>query len=533
MNDAAPDTRPTGPDPELEAALGDERARRRIDSTFRLSASVAAFAIALVAAFAGLVVGFVSDFVAELGPSARSEVELEALERELLTNVGLGALLALLATVVFVVAYVGPRVRGTQDAFRRLETKTRDALDAARLKSDFMANVSHEIRTPMNGVLGMIELLLGETKDPKQLRRVKTLRVSAKALMRVLNDVLDFSKIEAGKLVLRPHAVSPVELVWQVVELFRAQAELKGLSISMEVGGSPAGLVQLDPDRLKQVLANLVGNALKFTDRGKVRVRLGASALGDGRTLLEVSVTDSGPGIPEDELPRLFQAFSQLDGSLARRHAGTGLGLAISRQIMTLMGGELTVTSAVGSGSTFTVTLPCDNEVEEEGAATPESLRVFPPRQKLRLGGRGRVLVAEDSPVNREVMADFLDELGCDADFVSNGLEAVEAAGRTEYEVILMDCQMPELDGYEATRRIRSRPSERRIPIVAITAHAFEDERDRTREAGMDAFLSKPVRLDGLGELLDQLLPRPVPQALVAARDERPALDARPPSPTR
>jgi CheY-like chemotaxis protein/HPt (histidine-containing phosphotransfer) domain-containing protein len=377
----------------------------------------------------------------------------------------------------------------------------------------------------MNGVLGMIELLLGETMEPKQHRRVKTLRVSAKALMRVLNDVLDFSKIEAGKLALRPRSVTPVELVWEVVELFRAQAELKGLNISMEVKGSPPGFVHLDPDRLKQVLANLVGNALKFTVEGRVRVRLGASALGEGRTLLELSVADTGMGIPEESVPKLFEAFSQLDASLTRRHGGTGLGLAISRQIVTLMGGEISVTSAVGKGSVFTVTLPCDDDVEDDSVA-PESARVVPGRERLRLSGRGRVLVAEDSPVNREVMADFLNELDCAADFVTNGLEAVEAVGKKEYEAILMDCQMPELDGYEATRRIRARPADRRIPIVAITAHAFEDERVRTRQAGMDAFISKPVKLEELAELLDKLLPRRVTPALVMTRNDRPALDA-------
>jgi signal transduction histidine kinase/DNA-binding response OmpR family regulator len=633
MSDTAPNSQPQSVDRELDLALGDERERRRILSTFRLSAAMAAFIVAVVTALVGLVIGLVSHIFAELGPTIRADLDWKArhgasdlahaaeysivlrdepqlkkllarhgadpdilaavvadeegtvlaargevpggtarlfrgppgvlaagpgfvsswaevsiegqgagrvgvavstrreeagsrLKREILRDVGIGALLALLATVVFVGWYVGPLIRVTQGAFRRLETTTRDALAAARLKSDFMANVSHEIRTPMNGVLGMIELLLGETLEPKQLRRVKTLRVSAKALMRVLNDVLDFSKIEAGKLAVRPRAVTPVELVWEVVELFRAQAELKGLTISMEVAGSPPGFVRIDPDRFKQVLSNLVGNALKFTESGRVRVRLGTAPLGENRTLLEVSVADTGRGIPEASIPKLFEAFSQLDGSLTRRHGGTGLGLAISRQIMTLMGGELNVTSTVGKGSVFTMTLPCDDEEEGEPSISPESARVIPARHRVRLAGRGRVLVAEDSPVNREVMADFLNVLDCDADFVTNGLEALEAVGNKEYEAILMDCQMPELDGYEATRRIRSRPAERRIPIVAITAHAFEDERDRTRQAGMDAFLSKPVRIDEVAELLDKLLPRRISPALVATRDERPALDA-------
>jgi signal transduction histidine kinase/CheY-like chemotaxis protein len=471
-------------------------------------------------------IGLVSHLAAELDPTIYAGPGvLSRLEHEFWIAVGFGALLTLLATAAFVRWYVRARLRASEEARRRLEVTARDALTAAQVKSEFIANVSHEIRTPLNGVLGMIELLLDETMEPKQARRIKTLRVSAKALMRVLNDVLDFSKIEAGKLTLRPRSVTPVELVWEVVELFRAQAELKGLSISMEVDGNPPGFVLLDPERMKQVLSNLVSNALNFTEKGAVRVRLGASELGPGRTLLELSVADTGVGIPETSLPKLFDAFSQVDGSRARRGGGTGLGLAICRQIVTLMGGELGVTSTLGKGSVFTITLACDDDVEE-GGASPESARVVTGRDRVRLSGRGRVLVAEDSPVNREVMVDFLNELSCDADFVTNGLEAVEAVARKEYEAILMDCEMPELDGYDATRRIRSRPAERRIPIVAVTAHAFEDERARTRQAGMDAFLSKPIKLDELAQLLDKLLPHRVPPALVATRKERPALQA-------
>jgi signal transduction histidine kinase/DNA-binding response OmpR family regulator len=536
MSDQEAPSRLRNVDHELGAALGDERERRSILSSSRLSVALAAFLLVVVTGLVGLGIGLVSHVFAELGPAIRADPEwkarTDALEREILTTVGIGALLALLASVTFVGWYVRPRVRAIQGAIRRLETTTRDALQAARLKSDFMANVSHELRTPMSGVLGMIELLQGGTMEPKQLRRLKTLRVSAKALMRVLNDVLDFSKIEAGKLALRPRSVTPVELVWEVVELFRAQAELKGLNISMEIDGSPPGFIRVDADRLKQVLSNLVGNALKFTEQGAVRVRLGTSSLGEGRTLLELSVADTGMGIPAASLPKLFDAFSQLDGSLGRRHGGTGLGLAISRQIITMMGGELVVSSSVGKGSVFTVTLACDEDVEED-SISPESARIVPGRERLRLSGRGRVLVAEDSPVNREVMADFLNELACDADFVTNGLEAVEAVGKREYDAILMDCQMPEVDGYEATRRIRSRPAERRVPIVAITAHALEDERVRTRQAGMDAFLSKPVKLDELANLLDRLLPHPLAPALVATRNDRVALDthvARPPA---
>jgi CheY-like chemotaxis protein/two-component sensor histidine kinase len=422
--------------------------------SLRLCTAMAAFIGVVITALVSLALGLVSHAFAELEPAMRvdSPHALARLEGEIRIAIGIGALLAFLASVASIRWYVGPRLRDAESARRRLEKTTHDALQSAQLA-------------------------------------------------------------------LRPRSVTPVELVWEIVELFRASAELKGLRISLEIDGSPPGFVHLDPDRLKQVLSNLISNALKFTHEGAVRVRLHSRPLGAGRTLLELSVSDTGPGIPENSLPKLFEAFSQLAGSDPRRHGGSGLGLAICRQIVTLMGGELGVTTTVGKGSVFTITLACDDDVDED-AVSPAPAGLVAGRKRVRLSGRGRVLVAEDSPVNREVMADFLNELSCDADFVTNGVEALEAVGRKEYDAVLMDCQMPELDGYEATRRIRSQPAERRIPIVAVTGHAFEEERVRTRQAGMDAFLSKPVKLDELAHLLDKLLPHRVPPALVATRKE-------------
>jgi signal transduction histidine kinase/DNA-binding response OmpR family regulator len=509
MSDTVGSSRSQSVDREPDVSPGDERERLRV-LLRRLYVGTTAFVAVVTTGALVLAAGLV----------ARGGVELGVL----LASAAIGALLALLSAVAFARWYVGPLVRGAEDAFQELEATKRDALASARRKDDFIAELSAEIRTPMSGLLGMIELLLGERMEPKQLRRMKTLKVSAKALMRVVNDMLDFSKIEAKALALRPRATSPVEIVWQVVELFRAQAELQGLNIAMEVEGIP-GFVRLDPDRLKQVLSTLVENALKYTDRGRVKVRVESSPLGPGRTELAIHVADTGAGIAAESMPKLFDAFHRSEGSLARRRDGTGLGLALSREIVSLMGGELRAASQVGEGSVFTVKIPCDAE-EDHDSALPDSARNAPARDPIRLKGRGRVLVAEDSPVNREVMIDFLSELECDADFVSNGLEAVAAVAHRPYDAVLMDCEMPELDGYDATRRIHAMSLERRTPIVAVTAHAFEEEQDRARRAGMDAFLSKPVKLTELAELLNRLLPRELSPALVVTRNEWPALDS-------
>jgi signal transduction histidine kinase/DNA-binding response OmpR family regulator len=510
MSDTVGSSRSQSVDRELDVSPGDERERLHV-LLRRLYVGTTAFVAVVTTGALVLAAGLVS----------RGDVELGVF----LASAGIGALMALLSAVAFARWYVRPLVRGVEGAFQELETTQRDALASARRKDDFMAELSAEIRTPMGGLLGMIELLLGEKMEPKQLRRMKTLKVSAKALMRVVNDMLDFSKIDAKTLALRPRATNPVEIVWQVVELFRAQAELQGLNIGMEVEGSPPGFVRLDPDRLKQVLSTLVENALKNTERGRVKVRVEASPLGPGRTELAIHVTDTGVGIAAESRPLLFDAFPRSEGSLARRRDGTGLGLALSHEIVSLMGGELRAASQVGEGSVFTVKIPCDAE-EDHDSALPASARPAPVSDRIRLKGRGRVLVAEDSPVNREVMSDFLSELECDADFVSNGLEAVAAVAHRPYDAILMDCEMPELDGYDATRRIHAMPLERCIPIVAVTAHAFEEEQDRARRAGMDAFLSKPVKLTELAELLNRLLPRELSPALVVTRNEWPALDS-------
>jgi len=441
------------------------------------------------------------------------------LEREILLVAGFGGLLALLATFGFVGLYVAPLIRMTQVAFDRLETTTRTAIQASRLKGEFIANVSHEIRTPMNGVLGMIQLLLGTRLEPKQEKFMKTLQISAIALLGVLNEVLDFSKIEAGKMQLSPRPTDPKQLASEVVQLFQAQAELKGLELACEVAANVPKTVAIDADRVRQILSNLVGNALKFTDKGSVRVTLDAGAPANGETVLEVRVRDTGAGIPADALAGLFEAFAQVDGSITRRHGGTGLGLAISRRLALLMGGGIEVESKLGSGSVFTLRFPAE-VCETDGALDRPSRRVVPAPQKS-FAGLGSVLVAEDNPINRDVVGEFLAEFGCEVEFVGNGGEAVAAVRERRFALVLMDCQMPGMDGYEATRRIRAAESGHRTPIVACTAHAFDAEREKTERSGMDDFLSKPLTVGALADVLERYLGPGVP---AARADTAPAL---------
>ncbi len=580
------------------------------------------------------------------------------LESEIFWTAGVGCSLGLLASVIFVGFYVGPLIRVTETAFERLEKTTRAALEAVRLKSEFLANMSHEIRTPMNGVLGMLELLRKTTLDAKQKRYAETLSTSATALMTVLNDILDFSKIEAGKVELRLAPCEPRSLLEEVAELFAARAESKGIELLYHVSPDVPVRVEADRDRLRQVLTNLVGNAIKFTDTGEVVVHASVAKQQDGRLILEILVVDTGIGIDEDQHKLLFEAFSQLDGSSTRRFGGTGLGLAISKKLVRLMGGELGVTSKEGRGSRFFVRIPVrplsaeptrvptlnrnvralivdDNatnrllleellscwglrtasadggaaalqllseadddpfglvitdmhmpemdgvtlarQVREKHARLPllmltslsesgpelanrelfagvmskpvrsselesniaralgeSPLGTLTSAQELGAAtasasnGPRRVLVAEDNPINQEVILEILSALGYSADIVENGRRAVAAWEGGSYAMILMDCQMPELDGYAAAREIRERESGgQRVAIIAVTAHALVGERERAIAAGMDDYVTKPVDSRLLQEALERWWPRSslVPCASNGSSIPAPALD--------
>jgi PAS domain S-box-containing protein len=526
------------------------------------------------------------------------------------------------------------------------------ALEAARLKSEFLANMSHEIRTPMNGVIGMAELLRGTELDSAQSEYLATIRESADALLAILNDILDFSKIEAGRIDLEHVGLDPRAVVQEVVDLFAEPAQRKGLEISCLLQHDVPRRVLGDPLRLRQVLSNLVGNAVKFTGAGEVCATLRRTGGEGEHARLRFEVRDTGIGVPAGTRERLFKAFSQGDGSTTRKYGGTGLGLAISKRLVELMHGEIGFESETGAGSTFWFEAPFgeapaeapplpvpaaslsglralvvdDNATNRrilalltagwgiaadeaadgvaglgllraaqargtpydialidyqmpglDGLSLARAVRADPalkgirlvllssvvqrselgsglplgvdahltkpvresrlleclcavlveqtepqaplPRRPARLvdedalsetrfAQRPRVLLVEDNEVNQRVAARMLEKLGCAVDVAANGHEALDAIGRTEYRVVFMDCQMPDLDGYEATRRLRQSElgTSRRVPVVALTANVMPGDEERCRAAGMDGYLSKPIRLEDLEHALGRWL---------------------------
>jgi signal transduction histidine kinase/CheY-like chemotaxis protein len=385
--------------------------------------------------------------------------------------------------------------------------RARDAAEAANLaKSQFLATMSHEIRTPMNGVLGALDLLRRSPLDSQQKRLVKTAASSGESLMAILNDVLDHSKIEAGKLQLTLAAMSLHALAASVAALFRANAESKGLSLEIELEEDLVDWVIGDAQRLKQVLFNLVGNAIKFTESGGVTLRLTPRPAPIGRAGVVFEVRDTGIGISEASMEQLFQPFHQIDGTRNRRRGGTGLGLTISQRIVAAMGGVIVVDSRPNSGSRFRFTLDFEIDPAPSPAPIPDSA----------MGGlselhtlSGTVLVVEDNAVNRMIALEMLQSLGIDVIEAEDGAQAVEQLARRPFDLVLMDCQMPVMDGYAATERIRQRETEMglpRTPIVALTADAFDEDTAQAAAVGMDAHLAKPYTRAQLLEMIRRWL---------------------------
>jgi signal transduction histidine kinase len=389
------------------------------------------------------------------------------------------------------------------------------ALDASRAKSAFLTNMSHEVRTPMNGVLGVAELLLQGQLSAEQRDYVQTIQDSGRALLVVLNDVLDFSKIEAGKLDL---ALAPVDLRQLFAGIEReiaVQAEAKRLRFELKLGRQVPEWIVGDAARLRQVLMNLCGNAVKFTAAGEVVVSAEVVSRSAQRVQLRFEVRDTGIGIPAGRIDALFQPFTQADESDTRRFGGVGLGLSIVHRLVELMGGEVGLQTTEGVGSLFWVTASFE-------LAPVVTIAEAVPRDpgRLRIASPPRILLAEDNDVNRLVATRMLERLGCKVDTARDGREAVEVWQRGGHDLILMACQMPGLDGYEAAREIRSsEPLGQRIPIVALTPHAVEDDPVKRAAAGMDAYLANPLVRQGLQECLQRLLHMGPQDALLPVAD--------------
>ncbi|MCC2638877.1 MAG: sensor signal transduction histidine kinase [Moraxellaceae bacterium] len=401
-----------------------------------------------------------------------------------------------------------------KQALEAEQVAKRAAEEANQAKSAFLATMSHEIRTPLNGLIGFAGLLLDGPLSDEQRRFAELVRQSGESLLHLMNDFLDFSKIEAGYLELEPVVFDPQLEVEKALDLVQPAATRKGLVLRHRVQ-APAQLCG-DAGRLRQILLNLLGNAVKFTLEGEVVVACeslsepggeaaspgGAAPGAAGTTVwLQFTVRDTGIGIDAATQAKLFQPFIQADVSTTRRFGGTGLGLAICRRLTQAMGGSIELVSAVGQGSTFTVRLPFER--------LPESASAAPGQRPASAGNaralpiEGRILVAEDNPVSQLMAVEMLKRLGCRADVVGNGEEAVQALQQLPYDLVLMDCEMPVLDGFEATRRLRRQETPgRRVPVIAMTASALKGDREKCLAAGMDDFLPKPVRLDDLRQKL-------------------------------
>ena len=370
---------------------------------------------------------------------------------------------------------------------------------ALRIRSEFIANMSHEIRTPLNGILGMTEILSEEIEEEKSKDRLKTITQSGQLLLSIINDILDFSKIESRQIVLEKIPFNIQSAINNIAYSLEGQAEARGNTLIIEIQPQFSDGVIGDPTRLSQVLFNLVGNAIKFTEHGTISIRLTEIHRTIKTLEFKIEVIDSGIGIQKDKIGSLFDAFSQADGSVTRRFGGSGLGLTISKQLISLMGGVISVDSTPGKGSTFSIRLKLDIGVVETAPGGSQSVsRKFEENPKI--------LVAEDNKVKQSIVEAFLKSLNLECDIANDGLEALDMAKRSQYDLILMDMQMPNLDGLQATRKIKELPQYQKVFIVALTANAFTEDRERCIDAGMVDFLSKPLTKKSLTMMLNKLL---------------------------
>ena len=409
-------------------------------------------------------------------------------------------------------------VPAVKSLFKELELQNKElfaarvvAEDAAKSKMNFLANMSHEIRTPMNGIFGMVNLMLSTPLNNEQKDYIETIENSTKSLLTILNDVLEYSKLSQSDLVLEERVFAPRRLVTDVVRTFEHTATKKGISLKGQVDEGVLDRLVGDDHRIRQILSNLVGNAVKFTKRGEVCLRISVISLEGDCCKLRFSVSDTGIGMDEETVKRLFQPFMQADASITRNYGGTGLGLAICKELAEAMQGSLSIESQSGTGSVFHFELGLSVEEESKGAGFAEVREGsrpawFEPEEEEK-PSKGEVLLVEDIEANQRVASIIIGKMGYTVTIASNGLEAVELTKEKRFGVILMDLSMPVMDGFEASRQIRQQSGQAEQPeqptIIALTGHAFGEHRQRCEEVGMDDFLTKPFDIFKLKDKLD------------------------------
>jgi signal transduction histidine kinase len=393
-----------------------------------------------------------------------------------------------------------------KDRTDQLEEAMRTAQAASQAKSEFLANISHELRTPMNGIIGMLDMALDRDLNPELSEQIQTAQSCAYSLLSLLNDILDLSKIEAGKMTLEKLGFDFRVLLADCIKAHQPKATENTVALRGEVSpGVPQEIVG-DPLRIRQIIANLVSNAVKFTEHGSVVVQVGGEFTQPGEFTLRIVVQDSGTGIPADKLLTIFDKFTQADGSVTRRFGGTGLGLAITRSLVALHGGDIQVQSELGRGSTFSVTLKCEAHAAQGAPQKTKELEHIPLTPALS-GSAARILVVEDNHVNQKVVTAVLRKRGFSIELANDGQEALnKLENSAAFDLVLMDVQMPVLDGLEATRLIRKEPRWNRLPIIAMTAHAMNGDKERCLEAGMNGYISKPVHPSLLLSTVDEIL---------------------------